>query len=58
MTKYDIDNQPTDAELNALADFFHRMAGIAEGDAWMKLYLDAAEVLTDVIAAWRGEIEP
>lgn len=58
MSKYTPENQPTEEELDQLADYFHRLAGMAEGDDWMDLYLDAAGVLRDVVAAWRGEIEP
>lgn len=55
---YTPENQPSPEDLDKLADFFHHMAGVAEGDDWMDLYLDAAGVLKDVVAAWRGEITP
>jgi hypothetical protein len=33
VSKYTPDRQPTEEELDQLADYFHRMAGVAEGDA-------------------------
>ena len=43
--------------LESIADHFAFLAGQCEGKKWEELYLDANDVLRDVVAAWRGEVE-
>ena len=43
--------------LESVADHFAFLAGQCEGEKWEELYMDANEVLRDVVAAWRGEVD-
>lgn len=51
-------DRPTMDELEAIQKFFAKAAGDAQSPGWESLYLDMADVSGDVLAAWKGEVDP